>query len=526
MKEDVPGQEIVKVKEEEKTKKSKFNICDKNFIISQIFYWIFIAVTVFYFKEGVFETKAVIENILVVGILIISIVLDVVLVIFNKREVEYHKQFIVLAAILGLFYFIVTPFPNGTDEGSHFLRVFKISQKYTTLHYEENSLFPIAFQKAMDYNNNRDMTYEHYANEFEAFSMNTVERKDLNQYYWNMKLYSPVQYIPQVLGVIAGRLISDNVIIIGMCGRVTGYIFWMALCAYAIKLMPNKKLFLMILCLLPVNIFSAVCISGDTVTNAVCTYFIAFIYRKVYLKEKLTPKEQIIATLTACMIALCKIVYLLFVTLVLLLKYNNFESKKAWRKFVIILITLSVIVGLGWLIIGSMNLADANAASGDQTKYILNHPFQYILVILNTMTEKGAQYIFQLCTGDELMCHAKTTVYPIVSYIYSIILFLSVFMEEKKEKIELNLLRKIWIFLIMLGTGLLIVTAIYIQWTSLWEVGNDMILGIQGRYFIPIAALLIFLINKSKFETNPKTLINILIIMQLPVLCQIMQVFI
>ena len=48
-----------------------------------------------------------------------------------------------------LFYFIVTPFPNGTDEGSHFLRVFKISQKYTTLHYEENSLFPIAFQKAI-----------------------------------------------------------------------------------------------------------------------------------------------------------------------------------------------------------------------------------------------------------------------------------------------------------------------------------------------------------------------------------------
>ncbi|MBR3614790.1 MAG: DUF2142 domain-containing protein [Clostridia bacterium] len=527
VKEKEPQKQIVEVKKEKKqNKKINFKSIDKNFIISQIFYWIFVAVTIFYFREAVFETKVLIKNILLVATLIMAVAVDVILVIFNKKEIEYHKQFIILALAFGLFYFLATPFPNGTDEGSHFLRVFKLSTKYTSLSFEEDSLFPPAFQKAMDYNNNRDMTYENYANEFEAFSMNSEERRDLIGYYWNIKLYSPLQYIPQIIGVTAGRIISDNVVIIGMCGRITGYIFWLALCAYAIKIMPNKKMFLTILCLLPVNIFSAVCISGDTVTNAVCTYFIAFIYRKVYLREKLTKKEQIIATITACMIALCKIVYLPFVTLVLLLKYENFENKKDWKKFVIILITLSVIVGFGWLVIGSMNLASSNEASGDQLKFILNHPFEYILVILNTMTAKGAQFIYQLCTGDELMCHAKTTVYPIISYIYSIILFLSVFMEEKKEKIELNLVRKIWIFLIMFGTGLLICTAIYIQWTSLWEVGKDSILGIQGRYFIPVAALLIFFINKSKFETNPKTLMNILIIMQMPVICQIMNVFV
>lgn len=526
-KEEVSQKEIVEVKEKKSEKKKSFlNRLDKNFFISQILYWIFIGITIFYFRGAVFQTSTLIKNILLVATLIIAIAMDAILIIFNKKEIEYHKQFLILALVFGLFYFAVTPFPNGTDEGSHFLRVYKLSQKYTSLTFEEDSLFPIAFQKAVDYNNNRDITYENYVNEFEAFSMNTVEQKDLIGYYWNIKLYSPLQYIPQIIGVTAGRFISDNVVIIGMCGRITGYIFWIALCAYAIKIMPNKKLFLTILCLLPVNIFSAVCISGDTVTNAVCTYFIAFIYRKVYLREKLTKKEQIITTITACMIALCKIVYLPFVTLVLLLKYENFESKKDWKKFVIILITLSVIVGFGWLVIGSMNLANSNEASGDQLKFILSHPFQYVLIILNTMTAKGAQFIYQLCTGDELMCHAKTTVYPIISYIYSIILFLSVFMEEKKEKIELNLARKIWIFLIMFGTGLLICTAIYIQWTSLWEVGKDSILGIQGRYFIPVVALLIFFINKTKFETNPKTLINILIIMQLPVICQIMNVFV
>lgn len=526
-KEETLQKQIIEVKEGKNEKqKMKLKRLDKNFLISQILYWIFISVTIFYFREAVFETKILIKNILLVATLIMAVAIDIILVIFNNKKIEYHKQFIVLAIAFGIFYFLATPFPNGTDEGSHFLRVFKLSQKYTSLSFEEDSLFPPAFQKAMDYNNNRDMTYENYANEFEAFSMNSDERKDLIGYYWNIKLYSPIQYIPQIIGVTAGRVISDNVVIIGMCGRITGYIFWIMLCAYAIKIMPNKKLFLTILCLLPVNIFSAICISGDTVTNAVCTLFIAFIYRKVYLKEKITKKEQIIAIITACMIALCKIVYLPFVTLVLLLKYENFENKKDLRKFVIIVITLSVIVGIGWLVIGSMNLANSNEASGEQLKFILNHPFKYVLVILNTMTAKGAQFIYQLCTGDELMCHAKTTVYPIISYIYSIILFLSVFIEEMKEKIEVSLPRKIWIALIMVGTALLIVTAIYIQWTSLWEVGKDIILGIQGRYFIPVIALLIFFINKTKFETNPKILMNILIIMQLPVICQIMNVFV
>ena len=157
VKEKEPQKQIVEVKKEKKqNKKINFKSIDKNFIISQIFYWIFVAVTIFYFREAVFETKVLIKNILLVATLIMAVAVDVILVIFNKKEIEYHKQFIILALAFGLFYFLATPFPNGTDEGSHFLRVFKLSTKYTSLSFEEDSLFPPAFQKAMDYNNNRD----------------------------------------------------------------------------------------------------------------------------------------------------------------------------------------------------------------------------------------------------------------------------------------------------------------------------------------------------------------------------------
>lgn len=517
--------QIVEVKKENQTntKKKKINI---KILGTQFLYWLFVTILILYFRENVFETTDFIKNILLGATLIMAVSIDVIFIILRKINLETHKIFIILAVVLGLFYFIATPFGNGTDEVSHFLRVFKISQKYTNVRLEEDSLFPPAFSKLVDYKNNRYIEYENYIKEFDAFSMNSEERKDLIGEYWNIKLYSPIQYIPQAIGVTAGRIFSDNIVIIGMCGRLTGYIFWVAVCAYAIKIVPNKKMFFLILCLLPVNLFSAVCISGDTVTNAVCTLFIALIYKKIYLKEKVTKKEKIGLTILACLMALCKIVYLPFVTLVLLLKYDNFDSKKDWKKFVIILIIASMIVGLGWLVIGSMSLVNSNSASTDQVTYILEHPIKYVLVIMETMTQKGAQYIYQLTTGDELMCHAKTTIYPIVSYIISIALLLALLTNEDGRTVEVNSLRKFWVGLIMFGTSLLIVTAIYIQWTSLFEVGKDMILGIQGRYFIPVAALAIFVINKTKLETNQKLLLNTVILMQLPVLCQIMNVFV
>lgn len=497
-------------------------------IFAQIFYWIFAISVILYFKYSVFQTSENVKNILFIAMLIISVAIDVMLISFKKIKLDLHKQFIILATVLGIFYFIATPFGNGTDEVSHFLRVFKISQKYTNIRLEEDSLFPPAFSKLVDYKNSVLIRYENYINEFDAFSMNSEERKDLINEYWNIKLYSPLQYVPQAIGVTIGRIISDNIIVIGMLGRITGYIFWVSMCAWAIKLVPNKKVFFLIICLLPINIFSAICISGDTVTNAVCTLFIAIIYKKMYLKEKITKKEKVILIALACMIALCKIVYLPFVTLCLLLKEDNFECKKDWKKFVVILIAASIIVGLSWFVIGSTNLANSNSASKEQLKYILTNPFEYCAIIARTITENGAQYIFQLCTGHELMCHAKTTVYPIISYITSIALFMSLFTNEDNKKMEINCLRKIWVALIMVGISLLIVTAIYIQWTSLpgiGKVGNEIIKGIQGRYFIPVVLLLIFIANKTKLSTNQKILITTVILMQLPVICQIMNVF-
>ena len=525
----------------ENTKQLNKKFCFKNLnwttIFKEIAYWIFVGVLILFFDYLEFNTPekasasfylsldATRKQVFTV-LFIFALIIDIILHIIKNKKIQIYQKFIILAIGIGICYWIAVPFGQGTDEVSHFLRVYEISRKYTSLHYEDTTEFPKAFETLQNYQADRNTSYESYKQNYDSFFMGSEEKVDLLPYYWNIRLYSPIQYLPQAIGVTVGRIVSDNILVIGTFGRIFGYVAWIAICAYAIKIVPNKKTFFMILCLLPINLFSAVCLSGDTLTNAACMIFLAMIYRKFYLKEKVELKDKIILLVSGCLIALCKIVYLPFVFLILLLKEKNFNSKKDCRIFMAILIIIVCIVGLAWFKIGSNNLVESNEASKEQVKFILNNPLKYSLILLHTLEEKGTDYIYQFTTGYELVCHGKTMIYPIISYIISIITILAIFVNEDKNDTKLNTLRKILVWLIILGTSLLIMTAIYVQWTSLFEIGRYMIAGLQGRYFIPVALLLIFVIDTIKLDIKKENLISFLTIMQLPILGLIMNTFV
>lgn len=506
-------------------------------IFKEVIYWLFVGILILFFDYSEFltegklkatyflsidEARAKAFTILFIFALIFDIVLHVIKLNFFK---ETYKKFMIIAFTLGICYCIAVPFGQGTDEVSHFLRIYEISKKYTTIHYQETSEFSKEFVALADYQANREISYNDYKENFEAFVMNTEEKEDLIANYWNMRLYSPIQYLPQAIGVTIGRIVTDNILVIGTFGRIFGFLAWTFLCAYAIKIVPNKKTFFIVLCLLPVNIFSAICLSGDTLTNAVCMVFLAMIYRKVYLKEKISKKDKMVLILSGCLIALCKIVYLPFVFLALLLKKENFDNKKSYITFIVALIVLSCIVGLGWLVIGSNNLIESNSASKEQVRFILDQPLHYCLIVLQTFKDKGTDYIYQFTTGYELMCHGKTVIYPIISYCIGIAVILSLFICEDNKNTKLDIVRKSFVVLILLGTCALIITAIYVQWTSLFEIGMYMVAGLQGRYFIPVAILLIFIIDTVKLDIKKENFISFLLIMQLPVIGLIMSTF-
>ncbi len=512
--EDLNKKELIK-------KEEKFNI-----VLGSILYFVFFLINFIYFTNNTFGENSIEKTKLQIILSIIGIGVYAIYFILKRFKLKSHIIFIIIASFLGITYFFAIPLGNGNDEVSHYLRIFEISEKYTSTSFEDDSKFPEQFSLLLKYQYDSTIKYEHYKSNYGLFNMIYGKQDYLLESYWNVKLYSPLQYLPQVIGVTFGRVISDNILVIGNCGRIFGYIFWMFICAYAIKIIPNKKTFFAVLCLLPINIISAVCLSGDTVTNSICILFLAIIYRKIYLKEDIKTIEKILLAVLTCMIALCKIVYLPFVFLVLLLDKQKFKNKSRYIAFLILTIILSSIVGILWLGIGGDTSAITNEATSKQLEFILSNPFAYIIISIRTIFSSGEQHILQLTTGNELLCHRQIQAYGIVSYIIGIICLISLLINEE-EKLELNNWKKSLVYSIIFITIALMMTAIYIQWTSLFEIGNHVIVGIQGRYLIPIIALAIFVIGDLKIiNINKNNLMLLILIMQIPLIGQIISYFI
>ena len=331
--------------------------------------------------------------------------------------------------------------------------------------------------------------------------------------------------MPQAIGMSIVDIFTDNIVILGLGARIFGLLFWIIVCTYCVKIIPNKKTFFMMLILLPIHICTASALSGDTVTNAMCLLFIALLYKNIYEKSKLSKKDKILFMISAIMVALCKIVYLPFVLLILLLGKDNFENKKDNIIFKILVIVLSCIVGIAWFVIGSLTLSGTNSDSLEQVKFILQNPAKYVYIMMNTYLNSGGNLIFQSTTGYELLCDARVLVYTPVSYILSILIILGLLVRDEDREFSVDKYKKYFVGFIIFGTILLITTAIYVQWTSMFEVGYAHVLGLQGRYFIPIYALFIFIIDKLKLDMKKEDLITANLVLQFIIIFLVMQAY-
>ena len=90
---------------------------------------------------------------------------------------------------------------------------------------------------------------------------------------------------------------------------------------------------------------------------------------------------------------------------------------------------------------------------------------------------------------------------------------------RENQKSYFSLKQKIFIVAVALIVIALISTAIYIQCTANFiELNHSTIVGLQGRYFIPIILVLTMIVGNINFKINDKLLVSSSILMQIPVL--------
>ena len=200
----------------------------------------------------------------------------------------------------------------------------------------------------------------------------------------------------------------------------------------------------------------------------------------------------------AVFISLYKSIYMPFCVLYFLIPREQFGTKKQYRMHVGAMMALVLGISLVWLKISSRYLImfQAGVDATKQVSYILHHPISYIGVMINTAIT-SAEYWFETMMGS-LMGWLNIEINVFILYIFAVIVILSIARDfYKKEKNDRGMVFNMGFILVVIV--LLTFTSLYVEWTAV-QAGE--ILGVQGRYFIPLLLPLILCLIGRKKEEN------------------------
>lgn len=443
-----------------------------------------------------------------VGVIFSAITILLCAKIYIKKEITPEKLFLYIAPMIMILFLIGIPSWKNPDESVHWFRIYDITQG----HFITEKLDGIAVAelpkevlKYHNYSSELDIKYSSFPELYE--NKINEEGETIYREMSTTAIYHPIQYMPQVIGSFIADIFTDRPFIMMYAARLANMIFSLIILYIAIKIIPYGKNILLLLTCLPVAAAGFASMSPDAMTISVSYLFISYILKLLYEKDKkINLKNKILLIIMSIVISLCKIVYLPLAGLILLLPKEKYNSRKEQIITCVLVIGIAIITNLYWLVFCSNYLVEYKEGSPLlQLTDLLNHPFEFMQKLFFTISMYAKSYLeglFGYGVGADLHI-VLYGLLPIIMFI----MFLFLTIADKKLKNIFTTYQKVITALIVLAISGLIFTSIYIQWTP---VNSDVILGVQGRYFLPIIPLISILIAnslkiKSEYDENKIT---------------------
>lgn len=438
----------------------------------------------------------------------------------DKKENNYAKIFLLFAIVMGGFYLLLSPLFTGSDEPVHYYRIYEITNGNFATPVEDGvagSQMPASLAETFEAasGHNDQVKYHHIRDMMRV----PLDSEDTTLYSGHLaaSFYSPISYIPQVVGFGIGKVVNAGPYFIGMLGRLFNLVFYILLGYFAIKIMPRGKLFYLLIFLSPNMLQLATTLSADAFTNAIFLLLLAVIMKTRLNNETVSYKHEILITILSIVISLCKISYAPLVALVLLIRKNQYKrGAKEKYLFAILVVGLSLLFTMLWMKSAGeiLNLSSPNSEL--QKAFILSHPFSYLVIMLRAIVDTFVESAEALFVGSR-MYHSQLIIPAIVSFAYVGLVVMASRKKEKVPKEKLTIFERNVVGLMCIAILVLILTALYMQATALVAgVGYPTIVGLQGRYFIPIVLCLPFVFEwKKTIEMNDKRIMACLVTISL-----------
>jgi uncharacterized membrane protein len=196
---------------------------------------------------------------------------------------------------------------------------------------------------------------------------------------------------------------------------------------------------------------------------------------------------------------MCKYVYVCIGLLVFIIPQKKFKSRKHyWIAFFVALVPLALIGGnMLFTMLGTLGQTQATEGEITQFQYMLQHPLQPVKALLFTLLHY-MRYHIQWLSYLGSMNYELDLLIPLMPCFLAVVGIL----DAPKQT---DLIRRSHRILALLGALAVIIgvcMAMYIGDGNINPVGADVILGVQGRYFIPVMVLPFIALGSRKIENH------------------------
>lgn len=425
--------------------------------------------------------------------------------------------FLVIGLLAGVGYVTLTPPMQSPDEVEHFYRSYQVSD-FNLVSDKVNakghggvgegyggelprSLIQAATILKGDVAGSARKFEYNAIGKAAALPLNVNDRQKIR--FDNTTIYSPIPYIPQAIGINVGKAFNANPVVLSYLGRITNLLVWLFVLYLAIRITPIGKWAFTSIALSPLAVFLAANLSSDTFTIAIAALFVAIILKLRTMTR--APGWPILTLLgaVAVMICLLKNAYLPLVLLLFMI-----PSRVISIKLKIAAVVFGIGIGLLWNLLvfsaakeipeyfGIMSNIDARA----QLSYMLQNP----LVTVGNFAWNvfGTPSIALNQTYNGLIGWGDVPLPFWLTFASLLTIVLSLLYVEAKpsvvKKVQPVYVRLYFALVILACVGATVLS-LYIGWT---EVGNKLIGGVQGRYFIPVTFLLIPVVMHSALKID------------------------
>ena len=404
---------------------------------------------------------------------------------FDRRTFRPEKFFLATVLPLGFIYLLLVPARGLNDTASHLAAAFRLSNMVLG-----NTGDMAWTARADDANFFTDMT-RYYANNpevanyvtiFSNLRLHAVDTQLVDfAHDVKMEYYSIFNYLPQVVGLCAGRLLGlSSVLTVGLA-RLCILAVYIAACYHAIKVMPIGKTLFAFIPLLPASMNVSSSFSYDAMVLVVTLNFTANIFR---LAQDRRDTRRWLETLVWVFLlgAVKGGGYLLLLPLALLLVGK--PLKNCIAKIVSILAVGGGAAYLCDVILprGAKLFQFGGEGASLTTGYAIAHPVEYFVMMVRTYLTGLDYYVFS--TIGSHLGWTESTIPGVITILLVVCVLLVALREQDRP--ALTKLEK-GVFGVIVAISLVTTPAMMMKDTP---IGETTIRGIQGRYYIP---LLIFL---------------------------------